>query len=349
MYTQEKKSNNPSLDEVSLFDLLKGLWIQRWLILIVAGFMFFGAGIYAFLSKPIYEARAYVLPPSESEIGDLNYGRTAESELKPYSVKDVYAVFVRNLQSESLRHEFFNEVYLPSLSDSDRKIPKGALFRQFSSDLTIVQPSKEFDDRFSVAIRDRQPSEAADWLRIYVERASLTTKKELIKNISKEIKVRAHNIETQISMLRESATDSRRDTVLQLQEAEKVASAIGLKEHVTVSGTVTGEMSGATDPRLIYLRGTEALEAEVKALQERQSDDAFISDLRRLQGLHEFYNSLTVKADDVAVYRLDGVIQPPDSPIKPNKAMILMFGLVGGLFLGVFLGVIRYFWKKSKC
>ena len=348
MYIRENNSDNRSLDEVSLFDLLKGLWIQRWLVLIVAGLVTLAAGTYAFLSKPIYEARTYVLPPSENDIGDFNYGRTTESGMKPYSVKDVYTVFVRNLQSESLRHEFFNEVYMPSLTESERQKPRDLLFRQFLSGLTIVQPSKEFDDRFSVAILDAQPLRAADWLRMYVERASEITKKELIKNFAKETKVHGRNIETQISMLRETAANIRRDTVLQLREAEKVASAIGLKEHLVVSGEVTGEMSGVIDPRLIYLRGSKALEAEVNTLQTRESDDAFISDLRRLQGLREFYKSLTVKAEDVAVYRLDGVIQPPDSPIKPNKPMILMFGVVVGLFLGVFLGVIRHFWKLSR-
>ncbi len=345
---RENNSGNQSLEEVSLFDLLRGVWIQRWLVLIVAGLITLAAGSYAFLSKPVYEARAYILPPTENDIADFNYGRTAESGLKPYSVKDVYSVFIRNLQSESLRSEFFNEIYLPSLSESRRHGSQDSLYRQFSADLTIDQPSKDFAERFSVVTLNEQPVQAAEWLRKYVDRASETTKKELIKNVSKEIKVRARDIEAQIAMLRESAANVRRDTILRLREAEKVASAIGLKEHMIVSGSVTGDMSGVDDPRLIYLRGTKALEAEVKNLQARESDDAFIADLRKLQGLHDFYKSLTVKAEDVAVYRLDGVIRPPDSPVKPKKALILGLGLFFGLLFGVFLGVVRQFWIRVR-
>lgn len=345
---RENSSDNQSQDEINLIDLLRGIWAQRWLILVVAGLVTLTAGAYAFLSKPVYEARAYVLPPTQNDIEDFNYGRTTESGMKPYSVKDVYSVFIRNLQSESLRNEFFNEVYLPSLDKSDRQGSQDFLYRQFSTNLTIGQPSKDFAERFSVVTLNGQPAQAAEWLRLYVDRASETTKKELIRNFSKEIKVRARNIETQIAMLRENAANTRRDTVLQLREAEKVAGAIGLENHLIVSGNVTGDMSGVIDPRLIYLRGTKALEAEVKNLQARESDDAFIADLRKLQGLHEFYKTLVVKAEDVAVYRLDGVIQPPDSPVKPRKVLILVLGLVLGLSLGVILGVMRQFWTQSK-
>jgi chain length determinant protein (polysaccharide antigen chain regulator) len=343
---RDNNSGNKSFSEMDLYDSLKWIWVQRWLVLIVAGVVASISVVYAFTSKPIYEARAYVLPPTQNDVEDFNYGRTVRSGLKPYSVQDVYAVFTRNLQSESLRYKFFNEVYIPSLGESARQRSRDSMYRQFSAELTIGQPNKDFAERFSVVVMTGEPAQAAEWLRLYIDKASETTKKEIVKNLSKEAEVRARNIEKQIAMLRENAARTREDTVLQLREAEKVAGAIGLQNHLVVSGNVAGDMSGVVDPRLVYLRGTKALEAEIRNLLTRESDDAYIADLRKLQTEYDFYNAIGVKAEDVAVYQLDGVIMPPDSPIKPRKALIVVLGLVLGLMLGVIFSVIRQFWNE---
>jgi chain length determinant protein (polysaccharide antigen chain regulator) len=345
---QEKSSDNQGLNEVDLFEFLKGIWEQRWLIAVVTALTLSVAIAYALISAPVYEARAYVLPPTQNDIEDFNLGRSESSDLKPYSVKNVYNTFINNLQSESLRRNFFNEIYLPSLSDSDRQKSQDSLYRQFLKDISIVQPVKEFPDRFAIYALSDKSEVSVEWLRSYLEKASAATKKELIKNYSKEVEMRARNIAVQIQMLRDNAASKRKDTVLQLREAERVASAIGLENHQIISGGVTGEMTGSVDPRLIYLRGTKALAAEERTLQARESDDPFIGDLRRLQGQYDFYKSLKVKAEEIAVYRLDGVIQPPDSPIKPKKVLIVVLGLVLGVGLGVVLGLIRQFWIRNR-
>ncbi|MBU0521392.1 MULTISPECIES: LPS O-antigen chain length determinant protein WzzB [Pseudomonas] len=345
---RDSNSGSEGLGEIGLADLFKGVLAQRWLVIAVTVVITLMAGAFAYLSQPVYEARAYVLPPTQNDIEDFNYGRTPELGFAPYSVRDVYAVFIRNLQSESLKNRFFNEVYLPSLSDDARRGSQDYLYRKFTAALTIAQPSKDFSDRFTVVALNNQPVQAANWLNLYIDQASDAAKKELIKNFSKEIKIRIRNNETQISMMRENAANVRQDTIRQLLEAEKVAGSIGLEKHQIIAGGVAGEMSGAGDSRLIYLRGTKALEAEVKTLQARESDDAFIANLRKLQGMNEFYKTLGVKAEDVAVYRLDGVIQPPDTPIKPKKALILLLGMIVGLGLGLVLGLMRHFWTVRK-
>ncbi|WP_224795540.1 LPS O-antigen chain length determinant protein WzzB [Pseudomonas fluorescens] len=347
-YMQENSSESQSLNEIDLFDFLKGIWEQRQLIAVVTALFLCAAAAYAWLSEPVYEARAYVLPPTQSDIENFNLGRSESSELKPYSVKNVYSSFVSNLQSESLRRDFFKEVYLPSLGESDRQKSQDTLYRQFLKEITVIQPTKEFPDRFSVYALSNNSEMSVKWLREYIDRASVATEKEIIKNYSKEVEMRARNIAVQIQMLRDNAANKRRDTVLQLREAERVAGAIGLENHQIILGGVTGEIAGSVDPRLIYLRGTKALAAEEKTLQARESDDPFIGDLRKLQGQYDFYKALNVKAEDVAVYRVDGVIQPPDSPIKPKKALILVLGLVLGGSLGVILGLVRQFWMRNR-
>ena len=79
----EKNVHDQSNNEMDLSDLLRGIWEQRWLVLFVVVLFTLAAGAYAFLSKPVYEARAFILPPTLNDIGDFNYGRTPESGMKP--------------------------------------------------------------------------------------------------------------------------------------------------------------------------------------------------------------------------------------------------------------------------
>lgn len=344
----EKNSNYQKNNEMDLSDLMRGIWAQRRLVVCVVIMFTLAAAAYGFFSKPVYEARAFILPPTQNDIGDLNFGRTSESGMKPYTPKEVYSTFIGNLQSETLRRNFFNKVYLPSLSENDRKKSRDGLYRQFSADLSLIQPTKDFSDRFTLVAINSNPGITADWLSIYINQASDAAKSELVKDVSKEVKVHVRNIDSQISMLRERAANTRQDVIHQLLEAEKVAGAIGLEKHVIVSGGVTGEMSGLVDPRLVYLRGTKALEAEVETLQARESDDAFIADLRKLEGQRDFYKKIKVDSQDVSVYRLDGVIDPPDSPVKPRKILILMLGVILGLISGVALGLMREYLSQTR-
>ncbi|MCU1762123.1 Wzz/FepE/Etk N-terminal domain-containing protein [Pseudomonas sp. 14P_8.1_Bac3] len=354
---REIKSDKRVSGEVDLFDFLRGIWVQRWLVLIVSATITLMSGAYAFLSAPIYEVRANVLPPEKNDVDSFNFNRligvgskfdlakTVDGALSldTYSVKGVFGAFIRNLQSESLRHKFFIEVYLPSLSEAERKKPEGLLYRQFSESLSIVPP-KEIVDKLTIVTQTGHPAETADWLYRFVEQVGTATKENLLKSFSAEINMRIQNIDSEIAMLRKNAAVERQNSVVRLRDALKVARAIGLDNQVIISGSVSKDLSGTIDPSLIYLRGAKALEAEVENLEARESDDSYIRDLPKLQGLSEFYKSILLKPQDIAVYRLDGDIVLPDSPIKPRKTLIILMGLAMGLMFGIILGVIRHFW-----
>ncbi|WP_347901364.1 Wzz/FepE/Etk N-terminal domain-containing protein [Pseudomonas purpurea] len=335
-------------DDFDLLEIFRGVWLHKWLFLIATGAVTLLSVAYAYLAVPLYEARAYIVPPTQNDITNFNYGRTKESELAPYLVKDVYAVFVRNLQSESLRRSFFRDVYLPSLGELESKSSQDVLYRNFSAALVVGMPGKDVPDRYSIVVQGVNPVLAADWVRLYVARAGDSAKQELIKDTSSEAEVHARSVEQQISSLRERALKNREDAIFQLQEALNVAGQIGLEKQLIVSGGVPADVSGAVDGRLIYLRGTKALEAEVESLKARDSDDPFISGLRLLQSKYSFYNSLKVKPEGVSVYRLDGAIETPDSPIKPRKALIIFGGLIFGMGLGVLLALGRYFYLAKR-
>lgn len=305
-------------DEIDLIELVRGLWAQKWLILGVTFLVTVGACLYAFLSKPVYEAELFIMPPTQNGIAELNYGRGQNTELDIYSIKDVYDVFARNLQGESLRQKFFNEIYLPSLGETARKGALDRLYGRFSRELVIKGPGKGAPDRFSVVVQGVDPVRATEWAKSYVRRASEAAESELIKNIKAEAAVRARNLEQRIISLRENAQRVREDRIQQLREALKIAESIGLTSSA-VNSTATVDITVETGNKMDYQRGSKALAAEIEALELRSSDDAFIKGLRPLQMRYSFYRKLNIDPESISVYRQDGSVEVPESPIKPKK------------------------------
>lgn len=335
-------------DEIDLFELVAAIWAQKFLIVSVAVIASLGATAFAFLSKPVYEARVYLQPPTLNGIADFNYGRTRDAELTPYTINDVYAVFTRNLQGESLRRAFFVDIYLPSLSASERAGSQDALYANYLKTLTVGLPTKELPDRYSVAVQADDPAMATGWVKAFIARAGAASEKEMITNVTREAEVRARNLTQQISILQEAEDKVRNDSITQLKEALSVAQAIGLEKPPIISGNVAAEISAAMDGQLTYMRGTKAISAEIKNLQDRKTNDPFIANLRALQVKRSFYQALQVSPENVSVYRQDGPIEIPDRPIKPKKGLIITAGLIGGGALGVLFGLVRFFIAKRR-
>lgn len=334
-------------DEIDLIEVIQGLWLQKWLILTIVTLFAFVGGAYAFLSKPVYEAKAFVIPPTQKDIADLNYGRTNESELAPYSVKYVYEVFLRNLQAESLRRDFFEEYYLPSLNEDERAGSQDGLYEHFSKNLTIALADKNSPERFLLAMRSNDPAKAVEWAKTYVDKARILAVGEMVDNVNREAEVRARNLAQQISALRENGEHVREDLIIQLREALRIAEAIGLEKPPIISGNLSGEVSANMSGELTYIRGSKALQAEIKNIEERKLDDPFIKNLRALQMKYSFYKDLSVKPADVAVFRIDGPIEAPDKPVKPKKALVLVVAILLGGVIGVFVALFRTLYRRS--
>jgi chain length determinant protein (polysaccharide antigen chain regulator) len=341
-------STKPGSDEIDFFELMRSLWAQKVMILCTTLVVALGVTAYAFVSKPVYEARVYLLPPTLNGIADFNYGRTKDLELTPYTVKDVYDVFIRNLQSEALHRAFFLEVYLPSLSEVDRKGSQDLLYSKYLKKLTIGLPSKEQPDRYSVSVQDNDPARATEWVKTFTANAGIASKSEVITNVTREAEVRARNIGQQISILRQTENGVRSDSISRLQEALKVAQSIGLEEPPIIAGNVAAEVTATMDGQLTYMRGTKALSAEIKNLQDRKSNDPFIKNLRMLEIKKFFYEDLQIDSSRVSVFRQDGSIEVPDEPIRPKKMLYIGLAVIGGLLLGLLIGLVRYLWSLRR-
>lgn len=338
----------PQSDEIDLIELFRALWSQKWLIVLVTVLVTACAAAYAFLAKPVYQARVAVFPPSLSDIAPFNFVRNAEIGLEPLTTEGVYAVFTRNLQSDEARRSFFYEVYLPSLPEDERNDSQDDLYERFSEDLSIKTPGKDQPDRYELFVERKDPAQAADWARLYLERVARESLQQMRENARSEILVRGRTVQQQIDTLREAARNRRDDRIVRLKEALAVADALKLEDPPVVTGQEAGQLSSIMDGSLMYMRGAKALRAEIQSLETRESDDPFIGELRNLQEKYNLYAGLKIDAERGAVFRQDGSIVTPDEPIKPKKLLILALGVVLGGMLGLFIALVRAMLKKRS-
>ncbi|WNF45449.1 Wzz/FepE/Etk N-terminal domain-containing protein [Pseudomonas sp. SG20056] len=330
-------------DEIDLVEVIQNLWTQKWLIVACMVVAIAFAAAFAFLSAPVYEASSGVLPPRPSEIADYNQIRR-EINLAELKVADVYRVFTRNLLAGRLKRELFLDTYLPSLSDAQAGAAEDQLWAEFNSMLKVRAPdSKSSPGYFIITLKHADPQIAADWVNRYLSKVAEKSEADLEANLLAEINSRVQSIEREIEILRSGAQTRREDRIVRLLEAKLVAEAAGIDSpKMGLSETASsGELSEFVSGNLDYMRGFRAIRAELAALEQRKSDDPFISELRELEDRLTLLRSLDVASGTVAVYTLDHAAEVPQTPIKPNKSLIMTLGLVLGGMLGVFAALVR--------
>ncbi|WP_297185818.1 Wzz/FepE/Etk N-terminal domain-containing protein [uncultured Porticoccus sp.] len=337
-------------DEIDLIELFQSLWQQKLLIIAFTVVATLAAAAFAFLSTPEYETKSGVLPPRLSDIGGYNLGRS-EAALDQFTVSDVYAVFKTNLLSGALKRTFFREIYLPAVPADEHSGAQDKLWEGFNKTLTIKPPDiKNKPDFYEVTVAHESPVLAAEWVNLYIDMAAKKTERDMQENVLTEIAVRAQVLERQINALRLTAQKRREDRIVRLREALVVAEAIGFDDPQVVAGKIPadGDLTQFIDGNLMYMRGAKAIRAELAVLEKRGNDDPFISDLRDLENQLDFLKQIDVNPDDVSVFTLDSRAEVPETPVKPNKKMILILGIILGGMVGVFAALIRGMFKKRK-
>ncbi|MNF57918.1 Lipopolysaccharide biosynthesis protein WzzE [compost metagenome] len=345
---QNSNSTVNSSVELDIFEIFGVVWARKWMVVGTALACGLVAGVYAFLTTPVYESRYYIFPPTVNDIANLNFGRAERSELKPFTVDQVYKIFLRNLQSESQRRAFFESTYLPAEGGDATSVSSGSLYNTFSKSMTVEPVGKEEDGRWSVSLRHSNPERSVAWLTSYVNQVGESTARELAQNAKKEAVVAGRSRVLEIDTLRESSRKIREDNITKIREALFIAQSSGLENTVVFAGRGSEKLAGNMFEDNTYMRGSKALEAELKNLESRDSEDPFTPGLRNLQKDVDFYKKLESEKFEIAAFRHDGVLDLPVSPVKPKKVLIVFLGIVIGGLLGSSIALLNHFITKRR-
>lgn len=337
----QNQQNTYNSDEIDLFELIESIWKEKLLVILITAAVTAIALTYALITEPTYQASTIFFQPPANAIQSYNLGRKA-ADFDEYSITDIYDIFLTNLNSQQLRSEFFNEVYLPSLSVEQQQASLSALRNGFNNTLTVKQADPKGNKHlYQVTVELNDAEKAANWANLYLQKAITISKQEIEKNIATEIDTQKQFIKLKIDNLLAKAQIERQDEIIRLKEALNIAKTIGLENPSLPAGKTTEEGANYTDRNLTYLRGSKALQSQIQTLETRKDDHAFIPELRDLTAQLNLLNALTQNYQQAQVVKIDQLAQTPDSTIKPKTFLIVLIGIILGGMLGIITALIR--------
>ena len=329
MYQQE--------DEIDLFELWGILWQQKKLIFMVTLLVVLIAVGYLMMTKPVYQAEIFFLPPLKQDVQTLNV-----QGMQKNTVSSVYEHFLNNVQSRHLRQQFYDKYKLLGWYTKDKdveELKKAKIFEEeFHDKLKIKLPKKGDKSFVSLSFELNDPIKSAEWLNKYVDELVAKTKQQLIQGLYAELKSKKTNISDIIESMRNMAKDRRLDRVVQLQEALEIAKVAGINNSQI--------NQAANELNMEYMRGIKAISREIQILNSRKTDDPFIKGLNDLKQKYSYLESIKLDEDTIHPVRIDQRAVIPAKPIKPKKTLVIAVAIVLGGMIGVFSAFIRHAVKK---
>lgn len=336
--------------ELDLYDMACAVWRNWRIILGVTVITLLLAALYAFLARPVYQTAVAILPPSASGVAHYNLvtqlmgetlpsgndqDRKGQRGITPLTPQEAYRVFLRHLTSDALRQTFFSEVYLPAQGREISEGEREQLWLQLNRNMKVTLPSRE-GDAAQLSFEGTSPQTISKWANDYTQTAIVAAREELMGDLAAFVEVRLQSNKGQLTALRKVASETRANQIKRVEDALTIAESIGL-ENASASGNLIIDYKDET----MYLRGAKALRAELERLKQRENDDPYIPELNNLLRVDALLSGIDLSAERLSVAIVDRAAGVPVSPVRPQKALILLLGLVLGLVISV-LGVLLH-------
>lgn len=218
--------------------------------------------------------------------------------------------------------------------------------------------------------------------RMDAARANYEASKEIkIAKLSEADALKRAQLNDELAALRQQLKTRRDNRINQLNEAIRIATSLGITKPTTPSSLGAAQISQGSVIRTevnnqqipLYFMGSEALEAERKALLARRSDDftepriaeiarelKLLEHNRQIEALNSRENedlflkdlagwreeaarlrAMQLDTDSLKLVSIDQSAVEPSRPIKPRKALIVALALVLGGMLGLFIALMR--------
>jgi chain length determinant protein (polysaccharide antigen chain regulator) len=324
-------------DEINLLDLWRVLARQWKVIGAITGLSVLGAVAYVLLATPVYEAQAVVKPPESKDVEVLNIPGISQ-----ITSADIFAKFVWNLKSSSVRQQYLaeNSRFSP-LEDEVPDIKEGA--------------KKEVGFTF-LSLQGHDSKLVADWVNGFILLAEKETLNNYLLGIEPSIANRKKEIENQLQIGLDFANQRRLDRIALLEDQIAIARASKIynrkrSNYTTMASQSVGvTLNTAQEP--LYMRGVKELTAEKEELEKRKNDEPFIDGFRdKQERLAQLDAGLKQLQAARAIARAVTVDQPAiqaKSPVKPRRMLVLALSVVFGAMIGVFVAFAVNFVQEQK-
>lgn len=305
-------------DEIDLFDLLDSIWEQRLVVIATIALAALAAAAYAFLATPMYQVQSVLRPAAIKDLDVINisdlYSLSPEAALRRVGATlesyDARLSFFRENQElfekilepgltleqsfERFNAKAFHILQSGTKNQNDQSLspfigiqltyPQGldgvAIVNGLVQHALQIQRQVIADDIAAMVNNRLNQLER----RIAVAKAAYETWKDSeIARLREADELKRKRLEDELAALRQTLNTQRQNRIQQLDEAIKIAKALGITRPTTPSALGSSGLRAEQGSVILtevhnrqlplYFMGTEALEAERNALLERTSDD----------------------------------------------------------------------------
>ncbi len=314
--------------------------------------------IIALTQTETYKASAYVIPPESKYTQPLEVFledgyRLSREELTPITV---FRTFTLNLQSRKYQRQFFfdNKLYQYFTEKNKEKSFENNFHKQLTFDIESKIVSRDFRDElfFTINLIHTNPEQAAQWLNEYIDMVDKLTTQDYVDGINILISSSRKAILSEISSKKNLSDQVTQDRIVQLEEALQIAKELGINDRESnlsnQQNVILGDDENLHSKSPMYLYGTQALSAEIKALKKRTNSDSFITGLRQLEQRAKSLNSIRVDIADIQTVQIDQKAIAPKNRYAPKRKLIVFLGALLGSFLAFLYILLTFFVTRKK-
>lgn len=368
------QASNEQLDVV---DVLAGLIRQRRLVLGVTAATTTFALVASLMVQPVFTATATILPPQQQSSGLAaalgSLGVLAGAAGGMAGIKNPNDLYVGMLQSQTVSDTLIEKFALQQRYEKETLVETRKALEGSSS----ISAGK--DGLISISVEDKDPKFAADLANAYIVELKKLNQTLAVTDASQ----RRLFFEKQLEKIKADLADAE----VQLKKTQQTTGLVAPEGQVAAVITGVAEIraqiaakevqlaamrSMVTDSNPDYQRTRQELQAMKQQLQQLESKEkngslslgagnlpesglAYVRALRNMKYQEVLFELMAKQyelakideAKDSSLIQVLDTAKAPDRKSKPKRALMVALGLMGGLFAGILLALIREQYLKS--
>lgn len=349
-------------DEIDLRELFQSIWAGKWVVFISTILVTTAALVHAIFAQEWWTSKAKVALPQlynlveyEKQVSQFQPifdiyqedGTVLVSE-KLDSLRDpeiLFAQFIQAFNSSnnkklflSSNPEFVN--YLKQYGDTKDKEYLERFYSQWFDNISVVKESKKSDDYiYELSFTAKTQESSALNLRDYVQFIKQRTHESALRNLQSIIEAKQDELNLQKRILIAQA-ESRLE--VEIQSAEYAL-------RMATAANVTSPIQTNNDKERFHIDlGVNALKEKVEVLRSINNLSVFEPRLRQVQAKLDLLGKLKINNEiQFDNFRLLDDITKPNSRDEPKRTLIVLLGIILGLFVGIGVILVRIAFKQQ--
>lgn len=325
------------------------------------------ASLYVFSVKPRYVSEVIIAPPPSEYLQAYNNYLQTLQETKNLIKSDETFLFepiptIKPLTATQLFNTFTSYAKSPHLAKS-KIIPGGDILglvqmpqdKTKKSELpkllieTLPTPNQ---DNIKILAHSQNPTNTLNALKNRINLASIATNevlKEQLITYEQQIK---SQLKRKISLLQRLSTIEHKQHIKHLEDAISIASATGISKPAVENFLFMADSNSPSSNRsynnLLFLQGTVALRAKLKAIKKHHRDgNSLLENDIHLQLATDLLENLPTTIDDIKPYTIISLNEKAETLTRTNKLSIIFISSLLGLILSTMILLSAHIFRET--